>query len=72
MTFLGGLLIFTACIWVLLVRSKMRGDVLGKTHAHRSDESPIHANTSEAGHSHSYYVTKDPDAYARIFIPKGK
>jgi hypothetical protein len=50
----------------------MRGDVLGKTHAHRSDESPIHANTSEAGHSHSYYVTKDPDAYARIFIPKGK
>jgi hypothetical protein len=71
MTFLGGLLLFTTCIWVLLVRSKMRGDALDKTRAHRSDESPIYANTSESGHSHTYYVTKNPDAYARIFVPKG-
>lgn len=72
MTFLISLLIFTVCVWVLLVRSKMRGDTLDQAQAHHSSASPIHSNTSEAGHSHTYYVTKDPDAYAKIFVPRGK
>ncbi len=72
MTFLISLLIFTACVWILLVRSKMRGDTLDQEQSHRNGSSAIHANTSEAGHSHTYYVTKDQDAYAKIFIPRGK
>ncbi|WGI20557.1 hypothetical protein [Amylibacter sp. IMCC11727] len=72
MTFLGGLLLITALIWALLVRSKMRGDAWEKTHAQRSNHSAIHSSTSEAGHSHSYFVTKDPDEYARIFVPRGR
>lgn len=70
MTFLITLFVFTACIWILLIRSKMRGDAWDKSTAHRSDRSQIQSNTSEAGHSHTYYVTKDPDEYAKIFVPK--
>lgn len=70
MTFLISLLICTACLLVLLVRSKMRGDAWDRTNAHRADHSTIHSNTSESGHSHTYYVTKDPDEYAKIFVPK--
>ena len=72
MTFLISLLIFTAIIWVLLIRSKMRGDAWEKAQSQRSEHSQINANTSEAGHSHTYYVTKDADAYAQIFVPKGR
>ncbi len=70
MTFLISLLIFTGCIWALLVRSKLREDHWDKTHAHRAGQSLIQSNTSEAGHSHSYYVTQDPEEYAKIFVPK--
>ena len=70
MTFLITLLIVTTIILGFLVCSKMRGDALDRTHSHRSGQSVIHSNTSEAGHSHTYYVTKDPAAYAKIFVPK--
>lgn len=70
MSFLGSLMVITACIWVLLIRSKLRGDALDQAHAHRSGQRPIHSNTSEAGHSHTYYVTQDPEEYAKIFAPK--
>ena len=58
--------------FALLVRSKIRSDALRKLTSLDSTDSQIEANTTETGHSHTYYVTKDPRKYQQIFVPKNK
>lgn len=70
MTFLYTLMAITTIILVLLVRSKLREERWLKSNPHHTEQHAIYANTSEAGHAHTYYVTKDPDQYAKIFVPQ--
>ena len=62
----------TAVPFVFLVRSKLRSDRLMQQTRLDSTDSLIEANTTETGHSHAYFVTKDPQEYARIFLPDNK
>ena len=64
-------LLAIAILLVFLVRSKMRSDKLRQLTQLDSTDSQIEANTTESGHSYTYYVTKDPQKYAEIFIPNG-
>ena len=70
MSFLYTLLAFTGVVLCLLVGSKLREERWLKSNQHHTQHHAIHANTSESGHAHTYYVTKDPDEYAKIFAPK--
>ena len=56
----------------LLVRSRIKGDANKNKPEENEQYSVIEANTSEFGHAHSYLVPKDPDEYARIFVPPSK
>jgi hypothetical protein len=51
-----------------LIRSRIKQDRLQEN----DDYSVIEVVTSEHGYGQSYHVPKDPDEYARIFVPKQK
>lgn len=69
MTFSHLLILLIVIVLVFLTRSKMRGDAMLRDRRMDATDAQIQANTFETGHSHTYYVTKDPDQYARIFVP---
>ncbi|MDR6266363.1 MULTISPECIES: hypothetical protein [Rhodobacterales] len=69
MTFSFVLILLIAIVLVFLTRSKMRGDALLRDRRLDATDAQIQANTFETGHSHTYYITKDPEQYARIFVP---
>ena len=56
----------------LLVRSRLKGDKSKKAAEANDQYSVIEANSSEMGHQNSYLIPKDPDEYARMFVPKSK
>lgn len=68
MTFSFVLILFIVIVLVFLTRSKMRGDALLRDRRPDATDAQIQANTFETGHSHTYYITKDPDRYAQIFV----
>jgi len=51
-----------------LIRSRLKQDRLQEN----DDYHVIEVVTSEHGYGESYHVPKDPDEYARIFVPKSK
>ncbi len=52
----------------MLIRSRIKQDRLQEDDDYRI----IEVVTSEHGYGLSYQVPKDPDEYARIFVPKPK
>ncbi|MBV1863341.1 MAG: hypothetical protein KUG74_02805 [Rhodobacteraceae bacterium] len=56
----------------LLVRSRIKGEADRKKPEENEQYSVIDANSSEFGPAQSYQVPKDPDEYARIFVPSSK
>ena len=56
----------------LIARVRIKGENISKNMYAQSKDHIIEVNTFETGHSHSYRVTKDPQKYAEIFVPKPK
>jgi len=66
------LIVFIIIILVFFARSRHKAEHAQKNARAETDDHILEASMNLHGHSNITRVTKDPQQYAKYFVPKGK